>query len=106
VLSVPLLGMGGGHGWLDWYPVLQTDDATKAFSKFEQELKDYVGVDENLGQVKFTSRTELQLLRESAKTLLDQLSDDNPDRDGALGDDLVHWLNGGLSAARKLQALP
>ena len=25
---------------------------------------------------------------------------------GAFGDDFVHWINGGLSAARKLQALP
>jgi|GEM_PF-5623305 len=41
ILSVPLVGVGGGHG-LDWYPTLQTEVAEKAFATFEKNVQNYV----------------------------------------------------------------
>lgn len=48
MVSVPLVGFGGGHGVLDWYPVLHTDDETKAFEKFEKQARDFLTVSDQL----------------------------------------------------------
>lgn len=78
VISLPLFGAGGGHG-PDWYPVLQTEAATKAFERFENEVKQYVALADNLDVAKSDPRAVLRALEEAALTLLDQVTDDDPD---------------------------
>lgn len=59
VLLLPLVGGGGGHGYVDWWPVVTTEDATQIYSDFLDQLKQYEEANTNAESVPNDIRTVL-----------------------------------------------
>lgn len=75
LVGLPLWGLGGGHG-SDWYPVLHTEDETKAFEDFERRVRDLVNTSPNLEAVlngtanfEVSDATKARLVRELLDTV-------------------------------------
>ncbi|MEY4507996.1 MAG: hypothetical protein RLZZ450_118, partial [Pseudomonadota bacterium] len=76
LISVPLLGAGGGHGG-DWYPVLQTEDGARAFARFQRQVQEYVALADGIDSLSEPKARELaRALEKAAKALIDQAADD------------------------------
>lgn len=79
VVSVPLLGVGGGHG-ADWYPTLQSEDSEKAFERFSNQVRRYVSLIDNAQALESPkdSREAFETLRGAALTMLRETDDLDP----------------------------
>jgi hypothetical protein len=47
-LMLPLIGIGGGHGRFDWWPVLVTSDETQIYQSFLTQLDQYQQAESNI----------------------------------------------------------